>query len=54
MLWWVVSLAILAASIFTKNINAMAVSGIFAIAGAITYVGAVIKNIFEKKGDKDA
>ena len=53
MLWWIVSLTILVASVITKNINAMAVSGIFAIAGAISYVGVVIKDVIKNIVSKD-
>lgn len=53
MFWWVVSLTLLVASIATKDMSVMTISGIFAIAGAITYVGVVIKDTFKNSSSKE-
>lgn len=52
MLWWIIALAMFVSALI-DNINTtfMIVSGLFAIAGAITYVGNTIGSVLTRKGD---
>jgi hypothetical protein len=54
MLWWVIAGALFVASMINKEPAPMIASGIFAVAGSVSYVGSMIRTIFERRGDKDA